>query len=446
MGDEAEGPADEDEQPILEADQVPEVHDQPGAPGDEPTEPEALDLRHGGGAADRRDVPLVAVAERRRRARAKPRAHHPAHVPALLHRHRRDARQERRRAVRRANAHHVADRKDLRMAGERQVRLDGDAARAVALCAGQVGEPPGERRRRHPGRPDHRPARDMLCRAVGVCKRDTVRVDARHRPSGENGDAEPLERPLRLGREGGREAREHTVGRLDEQHASGARIDRPEVTTQGVAGELADLTGHLDAGRPGPHDDEREPRSATRGVGVRLGGLEGTEQAASHDQGALQRLHLGGVTAPLLVAEVRVARAAGDDERVVREPLGGRDAVDRTELHLTPIEVEVDDLGHQDTHVAVALEERPQWIGDLAGRQRTGRDLVRERLEEMEVPPVDERDVDRSAPELRHRLQPSEPAADHHDPVPVAGAGLIRCGWPRRGRRHGARPSSMGRG
>jgi hypothetical protein len=67
-------------------------------------------------------------------------------------------------------------------------------------------------------------------------------------------------------------------------------------------------------------------------------------------------------------------------------------------VQLTPFEIEVGDLGQQDVDVAVALEDSPKRIGDLAGRERPGRDLVGERLEEMEVAAVDERHLDRRTP------------------------------------------------
>src|SRR5437660_1050707 len=65
-GGEAERPADEHENAVLEADQVPEVDEEPGDPGDEAAQLQALDIRDGGGATDRRQIALVAVTERRR--------------------------------------------------------------------------------------------------------------------------------------------------------------------------------------------------------------------------------------------------------------------------------------------------------------------------------------------------------------------------------------------
>ena len=86
-------------------------------------------------------------------------------------------------------------------------------------------------------------------------------------------------------------------------------------------------------------------------------------------------------------------------------------------MQLARVEVEVGDLGQQDADVAVALEDRAERIGDLAGRERARRNLVGERLEEMEVAAVDERDLDRRTPQLRDRLEAAETAADDDDLV-----------------------------
>ncbi len=74
-----------------------------------------------------------------------------------------------------------------------------------------------------------------------------------------------------------------------------------------VVGQLGDLTRHLDAGWTRAHDHKGEPaRSASR-VGLGFGRLECAEDPAARDERALERLHLGRVLAPLVVAEIRVA-------------------------------------------------------------------------------------------------------------------------------------------
>ncbi len=86
-----------------------------------------------------------------------------------------------------------------------------------------------------------------------------------------------------------------------------------------VAGDLGDLAGHLDAGRPGADDDEGQQRGLGLGVGLELGRLEGLEDPPADGERALERLELGRVLLPLVVAEVGVLRAARDDQGVVLE-------------------------------------------------------------------------------------------------------------------------------
>jgi len=184
-----------------------------------------------------------------------------------------------------------------------------------------------------------------------------------------------------------------------------------------VSGELGDLARHLHARRPGADHHERQVLAAPSGIALELGGLEGGEDAAADEQGALERLHLGGMGAPLVVAEVGVVRAARDDQRVIGDRLRCRQAGDRSEDHLAPLEIEALDLGEQYAHVAVALEDGPQRIRDLARRQRAGRHLVGQRLEQVEVAPVDERDLHGCGPQPACRLESAEAAADDDDPV-----------------------------
>ena len=248
------------------------------------------------------------------------------------------------------------------------------------------------------------------------CDRDAGLVDVDDGAAEHRRHAEPAQRALGLRRQRRREPGEHAVGDLDEQDAAAAGIRGAEVAPEGVAGELADLAGHLDAGGTGADHHERQPLLAPLGIALELGGLEGGEDAAADGQRALERLHLGRMGAPLVVAEVGVARAARDDQRVVGHRLGCRQAGDRPEDHLTPLEVEARDLGEQHADVAVALEDRAQRIRDLARRQRAGRDLVGQRLEQVEVAPVDERDLHVCPPQPERGLESAEAAADDRRP------------------------------
>src|ERR1044072_1679111 len=65
-GGEADRPADEDEEAVLEPDQVEEMDGQPGDPGQEAADLDALDVGDGGRTADGRQVAFVVIAERGR--------------------------------------------------------------------------------------------------------------------------------------------------------------------------------------------------------------------------------------------------------------------------------------------------------------------------------------------------------------------------------------------
>jgi hypothetical protein len=108
------------------------------------------------------------------------------------------------------------------------------------------------------------------------------------------------------------------------------------------------------------------------------------------------------------VAEVGVAGAGREDQEVVVE-LAVR------EPDAAPIGVDADDVGEQDSGVALVAEDRPDRIRDVSGRERGGRDLVEQRLKEVMVAPVDHGHADGRVGEPSRRRQPPEPGADDDD-------------------------------
>jgi hypothetical protein len=72
----------------------------------------------------------------------------------------------------------------------------------------------------------------------------------------------------------------------------------------------------------------------------------------------------------------------------------------------------------------VAAQDGTQRLGDLAGGQRAGRDLVQQRLEQVEVAPVHEREPDAAvADETPGRVEAAEPAPDDDNVMGLARAG-----------------------
>ena len=77
------------------------------------------------------------------------------------------------------------------------------------------------------------------------------------------------------------------------------------------------------------------------------------------------------------------------------------------------------------------------------GLQRAGRDLVQQRLEQVEVAAIDEGDVDRVlAPQRAGRVEPGEPAADDHDAMAFSKSPPARTAPRERYRSRSAAPLS----
>ena len=78
--------------------------------------------------------------------------------------------------------------------------------------------------------------------------------------------------------------------------------------------QFGDRAGQLDAGRPGADDDEGQQRRAALRIALALGALEGEQDAPPQRGGVLQRLEAGRERLPIVMAEIGVARAGGEDQ------------------------------------------------------------------------------------------------------------------------------------
>ena len=90
-----------------------------------------------------------------------------------------------------------------------------------------------------------------------------------------------------------------------------------EVARERLARDLGERAGHLDAGRTAADDDERQQRGALRRIALALGALERQQHAAADLERVLERLQSRRDDPPLVVAEVGVRRAGGEDQIVV---------------------------------------------------------------------------------------------------------------------------------
>ena len=76
------------------------------------------------------------------------------------------------------------------------------------------------------------------------------------------------------------------------------------------------------------------------------------------------------------------------------------------------------------------LEHTAERRGNLTRRQRARRHLVEQRLEQVEVAPVDERHLHRWVAEFLGGRQAAEAAADDHDAVMHTGSEVRGRGCP----------------
>jgi hypothetical protein len=130
------------------------------------------------------------------------------------------------------------------------------AASASSFASGDAGHACG---------PDHRAGRHAHLAVRPVHRRHAV-AEADHGVVGAGRDAELRERALRLGGQRRRERPENPVERLGQDDARAGGVDRAEVAAQRVARDLADLPGHLHAGRAGANDHGRQPLLPALGV------------------------------------------------------------------------------------------------------------------------------------------------------------------------------------
>ena len=272
-----------------------------------PESVDAAEVRDAGLAADGRERALVDVAERPPRLAAQRAQHVLGRVLPHLHRRGRDARAP---ACRPAAARPGRRRSRPRgWPGERQVRLDRHAPRAVDLGAPSAR---AERRGRDAGGPEHRARVDPLGaelhrRALDAGDRAPRRTSTPSRSSCRCAFAE---------RSGGYGGSTRSAASTSTTRAR-RRVDAPEVPAQRQARDLGERARQLDAGRARADHDERQPLPARGLVRLALGLLEGEQHAPADLSASSSVFRPGRVRLPVGVAEVRVRRAGGDDERVV---------------------------------------------------------------------------------------------------------------------------------
>ena len=173
-----------------------------------------------------------------------------------------------------------------------------------------------------------------------------------------------------------------------------------------MVGQFGDLPGHLDAGGAGAdHGERQQPLAPLRVVGP-LGLLERAQNPAAQLQRVVDGFHAGREFGELVVAEVGLAGAGGDDQGVVGGVVG---VAEQFGDDVLVGEVDMGDVAQQHFDVALPAQDDAGGRGDLALRQDPGGHLVQQRLEQVMRGPGDQLDVDVGLLEFLCRIESAEP-------------------------------------
>jgi len=112
------------------------------------------------------------------------------------------------------------------------------------------------------------------------------------------------------------------------------------------------------------------------------------------------------------VAEIAVARSGGDDQIVVRHGLFGS-------FHDATVEIECNNFRHEHFNVFVRAENGADGRSDLCRGKSGGCDLIKKRLEGVEILAIDDRDLNGRIGERLRGVQAAEAGAyDYYSRFP----------------------------
>ena len=299
--------------------------------------------------------------------------------------------------------------------GTVQVRVDQDPAGPVGLRPGRLGQLAGQRRRGHPGRPHLGHRRDALAPALGLHV-DAGGVHADHLGLQLDLDAEQVQLAQRPGGQVVAERAEHRAERVDQDHPGLARVDVLVLPGQRAVGQLGDLPGHLHAGRRRRRPPRRSASGRSSAGSVCRSASSNAPKIRARSSRASSMLFMPGAKSansslPKYDWEAPAATiSVSYSHRVV--DAGRRPPTTVLASTSTPVTVP-----SRTSTLSCRAQHLADRRGDLALGEDAGRHLVEQRLEQVVRGAVDQRDLDRRAPQRLGGEQPAEPRSDDHHAV-----------------------------
>lgn len=181
-----------------------------------------------------------------------------------------------------------------------------------------------------------------------------------------------------------------------------------------VGRQFGDLPGHFDAGGSGPDHGEGQQLGTSLRITRPFGLFEGAQDPPADLERVVDRLHARGELGEMIVAEIRLACARGDNQAVIRGFVGVAEQIRHHELAR---QVDVGDVAEQHLDVALPAQHDPGGRGDVAFGHDARRHLVEQRLEEVVRGAGDQFDVDVGVLEFLGSVEPAEARPDDDDLV-----------------------------
>src|SRR5207253_2533312 len=193
-----------------------------------------------------------------------------------------------------------------------------------------------------------------------------------------------------------RERRQDARSRLEQEDARAGRIDLAEIAHQHRPADVGDGASQLHSGGSASHDHEAKEPALCRRILLVLRRFERGEEPPPDLRRLLQRLQTRGELLPFRMPEIAVLGAAGQHEEIPAElgPVLQRDAL--------AAEIDAGDAPEAHLGVGGARELGADRDRDVRRVQARRRDLVEQRLEEMMIALIDDRDADAEVPPLAH--------------------------------------------